>query len=77
MTGAWIGVFDRTYFEQLRVGEHALPQTSVQKIDVVLHQLVDGPVDLLRSSVVSLVGAVDSVHESPPVRFDDLRGAEV
>jgi len=75
--GMNVGGEERTYPEELAVGEHALLETGVQKADVILHQLVDGPRHGLLVVVRVAVLGVQTGHELGPVGLDDFGGAKV
>lgn len=67
----------RTYIQELRVGEHALFQTRSEKINVILHQFVDRP--LVRAGSVALcdLGGFEPGHERRPIGLDDFRSAKI
>ena len=58
-----------TYTYKPSIGKHALFQACIEKVDVVLHELIHG-INGWFWAIVELL------HEALPVRFDNLRSTE-
>lgn len=65
--------YGTTHPKKLAIRQHALLQASVQKVHMVLHQLIDCPIQTGGAVILGL----QSRHERQPIRLDDLCSAKV
>ena len=66
-----------TYPEELAVGQHALLQTGIQEIHMVLHQLIYRSRQARGRTGLVFLLSLEARHELLPIRLDHLGGTKI